>query len=334
MNMKEAQHEYLSLSYRYRMKEITESQFRAGVEQLQVQAVDDSWWRIRDDGLGWLRWNGSAWVPERLPELMRLSLSQESPEEKDAPFRQSLPFNGLGQYCAFLFKQMKASFVKNTLLMAIFLAVVLVVNIYLGMRFQIPWWGRTGEFFYELLGVRAGLLWRFLLWLVLSALVVSIYNRFRRDGAQKFFRDISSIPTLFENAWKKSGQLAPSILLGGGAFAFLICSLANVRLFSLLLFIASLLALSKGTKSNLFLVFGLLRLDLERLVKRDLRSFDYNRAVVLFCGFALGSLVAFFLPLMPQSGYYAFLAMVVLSIVFTVLRIKKNTPTGIKQDSP
>lgn len=63
MDLAEASKKFTELQAMQKEGRISESQFRAAVNQLQFSDRSGFWWALDPQTGGWLSWNGSAWVP-------------------------------------------------------------------------------------------------------------------------------------------------------------------------------------------------------------------------------------------------------------------------------
>lgn len=59
----EKEKEFLALSIRREEGSLDEGSFREEVHKLRLQDREGVWWQMREEDGGWLRWDGSRWVP-------------------------------------------------------------------------------------------------------------------------------------------------------------------------------------------------------------------------------------------------------------------------------
>ena len=66
MNFLEAEQTYRKLIQQRQAGQITEADFVAAVQALQVQTSDGIWWQMRASDGAWLHWDGTSWAEARL----------------------------------------------------------------------------------------------------------------------------------------------------------------------------------------------------------------------------------------------------------------------------
>ncbi len=68
MNFDQANQQYLHLRNQWQSGRLTQPQFEAAVNALQVKAADGSIWQLRAADGEWMRWNGANWELAHRPE--------------------------------------------------------------------------------------------------------------------------------------------------------------------------------------------------------------------------------------------------------------------------
>lgn len=85
MDFQTAEQRYYDLKQFHSRGQLTQDQFINAVNELRVQAADNSWWQMRWQDGAWLRWDGTNWTPYSPPPAQAPAQAQYTPPRETVP---------------------------------------------------------------------------------------------------------------------------------------------------------------------------------------------------------------------------------------------------------
>lgn len=310
MNFLQARETYLDLFLKQKSGSLTPDAFQKEVSKLRVQDNNGSLWQIKEDGAGWLKWDGQTWQGGISPE--------EGPEGQRNTGPQTL-----GEFFALLFQGAWAGAVRRWKVFVILFAAAYAINVYLMMGYRIPWWGALSQFFATLLEVRGNLVTRGVLWLFLPAALAALYQNIRREGPASFMKNLAGTPALITRSIAETGEKVWTVLLLSAAVALFCCQVVESRLFSLGLALFFFICLSYTDRSFFFLIARLSWSDYHRWRRLSPRAMERSSVFLICAAMAAGSLTHYFFTFIHDNlGYYISVLLVVAAIALVFVKKK------------
>jgi hypothetical protein len=310
MSFSQARETYLDLYLQQKAGSLTPDDFQKEVSRLRVQDNNGSLWQLREDGAGWLKWDGQTWQGGMSPE--------EGPEGQNNVGPQTL-----GEFFTLLLKGAWAGGVRRWKVFAVLFVAAYAINVYLMMGYRIPWWGALSQFFATLLEARGNLVTRGVLWLFLPAALVALYQNIRREGPASFMKNFAGIPGLITRSIAETKEKILTVLLLSAAMAIFCCQVVESRLFSLGLALFFLISISYTDRSFLFLMARLSWSDYHRWRGFSPRAMERSSVFLAFAAMAAGSLSHYFFTFIHSNlGYYISVLLVIAAIALVFVKKK------------
>lgn len=282
MGFKETQVAYLNLRQKARKKAIRPEEFDRQVAQLKFQDTSGTWWRIRENGQGWLVLEGSDWKPVNPP-------GQEfaiTPSE----------------FCSKVFvPAVVAHFKSATKTYVLTLLGALALNALLTYGGIVDRLGQFGWSLAKFLGIRGQYIGRILFWISLGGLIYEYISDVRKSDEGKAAKGIARALKMMQGALSSLGRMGWPGMLAGVAVGIVLCSVIAMQTLGLVLGAWVLTMLGAGYQTFFFVGMSLIWYSATSKAVAP-----YSRRQQLFLvlgGFAVGSLATVIMPNLPRTGY-------------------------------
>jgi len=282
VSFKETQVAYLNLRQKVRKKAVKPEEFDREVGQLKFQATDGTWWRIRENGEGWLALEGTEWKPRNPPvQEFRMTLSE---------------------FCSKVFVPAVIAHYKSASR-----TYILTLVGALGLNALLTYGGivdRLGQFGWSLakfLGIRGQYIGRLLFWISLGGLIHQYITNVRKSDEGKAAQGIAKALKMMSGALSSLGRIGWPGMLGWAAVGILLCSVIAMQTLGLVLGAWVLTMLGAGYQTFFFV-----GMSLAWYSATSAAVAQYSRQQQLFLvlgGFGIGSLVTVIMPGLPKTGY-------------------------------
>ena len=284
MGFKETQVAYLNLRQKVQKKAIRREEFDRQVGQLKFQDASGTWWRIRENGQGWLALEGSDWRPRNPP-------AQE--------FKMTL-----SEFCGKVFvPSVVAHFKSATKTYILTLLGALALNALLTYAGIVDRLGQFGWSLAKFLGIRGQYIGRILFWISLGGLVYQYIGDVRKSDEGKAVQSITRALKMMRGALSSLGRAGWPGMLAGVAVGLLLCSAITMQTLGLVLGAWVLTMLGAGYQTFFFVGMSLIWYSATSTTAAP--HSRRQQLFLIFGGFAIGSLATVIMPGLPRTGYIA-----------------------------
>ena len=243
--------------------------------------------------------------------------------ERAASYRQSVSApETLGQFFALIFREGVRALRRRILstIAIFFLGWIIHTFLLVGPN---DGFGRNYTLLSDFLATSGNTIGGTLIWTLVPALVVAGINRVRGVGSAGYFDGFKRGLAWARESYRRLGEQALPILLGGAAVALGIVALFRNNLLGLVLSGSMVSALGAQSESIWFLFLRVAWNDVRRRGKSQ-KPFDMAKACVGTAGAALGFLAGFILPGMRSHGLFGFIGALILVGVAVVLYLSRK----------